>query len=231
MEQTQCCGRDHPLNNYFCTQNGCAPCAPQQPQTCRCACGQNYRQLLDRLCCDGLRPLIDFSSFAFVSDHYVLGSALTTLPDGSAPGDNLAAPLGTYVCGSDTSETVTVSGLLYPPDITGTALTATVTQAVLCRIKAIAFDALAVDGDAAPNFQTISQTLSRFLRPNRPPECGSMIDALTGAAAIRTSTVAAGPLIVENSAILGQLDNVLVMANSTDNRFYFICADQIDFIG
>ena len=221
------------MNNYFCTQNGCTPCAPQPPQQtcCRCACGDEFRRLLDRLCCDGLRPLIDFSTFAFVSDHYVLGSALTTLPDGTAPADNLAAPAGTYVCGSDSCETVTVSGLLYPPDTTGTALTAAVTQAVLCQMKAISFDALAVDQDAAANFQTISQSLSRFLRPNRTPDCGTMIDALTGAAAVRTSTVAVGPLVVANSAILGQLDNVLVMANSTDNRFYFICANEIDYIG
>ena len=58
-----------------------------------------------------------------------------------------------------------------------------------------------------------------------------MIDALTSAAAVRTSTVAAGPLVVENSAILGQLGDVLVMANSTDSRFYFICANKIDYMG
>ena len=38
-------------------------------------------------------------------------------------------------------------------------------------------------------------------------------------------------LVVENSAILGQIGSILVMANSTDNRFYFICADKIDCIG
>ena len=58
-----------------------------------------------------------------------------------------------------------------------------------------------------------------------------MIDVLTSAAAVRTSTVVAGPLIIANSAILGQLGDVLVMANSTDNRFYFVCANKIDFIG
>ena len=105
------------------------------------------------------------------------------------------------------------------------------TQAALCRLKAISFDALAADDDAAANFQSISQTLSQLLRPNRPQDCGSMIDALTSAAAVRTSTVAAGPLVISNSAIIGQLGDVLVMANSTDSRFYFICANQIDYMG
>ena len=220
------------LNNYFCTNSGCTPCQQQpQPQRTGCACGEDFRRALELLCCDQLRLLVDFSAFAFVSDHYLLGSALTTVPDGTAPADNLAEPAGSYVCGSNSCEAVTVSGLLYAPDTAGTALAATVTQAALCRLNAVAFDALAVDGDAAANFQTISQTLSQLLRPHKPMECDSVIDALTGAAAVRTSTVAVGPLVVENSAILGQIGSILVMANSTDNRFYFICADKIDFIG
>ena len=31
--------------------------------------------------------------------------------------------------------------------------------------------------------------------------------------------------------ILGKVGDVLVMANSADNRFYFICADKVDFMG
>ena len=224
------------MNNYFCTNSGCAPCQPQscpqqEPPRHGCACADDFRRLLDLLCSPQLRLLVDFASFAFVSDFYVLGSALTAPVAGTAPGDNLAEPAGTYVCGSDSCETVTVSGSLYAPDTAGTPLASTVTQAALCRLKAIAFGALAVDGDAAANFQTISQTLSQILRPQRPQECGTMIDALTSAAAVRTSTVAAGPLVVENSAILGQMGDVLVMANSTDNRFYFLCANKIDYMG
>ena len=224
------------MSNYFCTNAGCSPCQPQQP--CQpeaprpaCACADDFRQLLNLLCGLQLRPLVDFASFAFVSDFYILGSTLATPVAGTAPGDNLADPAASYVCGSDRCETLTVSGLLYPPEVGSTALEATVTQAALCRLKAIAFGAAATDDDAAANFQTISQTLSQILRPGRPQECGTMIDALTSAAAVRTSTVVAGPLVVENSAILGQLGDVLVMANSTDNRFYFICANKIDYMG
>ena len=222
------------MSNYFCTNGGCSPCQPQvpcQPETPHCACADDFRKLLNLICSAQLRPLIDFAAFAVVSDFYILGSALDAPIAGTTPDDNLADPAGTYVCGSDGCETATVSGILYPPEIGGAALATTVTQAALCRITAIAFGALAVDGDATANFQTVSQTLSQLLRPSKPQDCGSMIDALTSAAAVRTSTVAAGPLIIANSAILGQLGDVLVMANSTDSRFYFVCANKIDFIG
>ena len=46
-----------------------------------------------------------------------------------------------------------------------------------------------------------------------------------------TATLAAGPLLVENALVLGQLGKLLVLANSTDGRFYLVCADKIDFIG
>ena len=224
------------MSNYCCTNAGCNPCQPQQP--CQpeaprpsCACADDFRQLLNLLCGPQLRPLVDFTSFAFISDFYLLGTTLTTPIAGTAPGDNLAAPAASYICGSDRCETLAVTGLLYAPEVGGPALAPPITQAALCRLKAIAFGAAATDDDAAANFQTISQTLSQILRPSCPQECGTMIDALTSAAAVRTSTVAAGPLVVENSVILGQLGDILVMANSTDNRFYFICANKIDYMG
>lgn len=233
------------MSNYFCTNSGSCnpnPCQPQQPPkppvpptppTQSCSCGGDFRRLLELLCGQQLRSLVDFASFAFVSDFYVLGTALVAAAGSTAPADNLDAPAASYVCGGDSCETVTVSGTLYAPVVGATALEATVTQAALCRLTAIAFGA-AGDADAvAANFQSASQIFSQLLRARRPQECGSMGmgEALTNAAAVRASTVAAGPLIVENSVILGQLGGVLVMANSTDNRFYFLCADKIDFIG
>ena len=233
------------MSNYFCTNSGrdcgchCPPPCP--PQTCpqeppappqrSCPCAEDFRRALDLLCCPQLQPLVDFNTFAFLTDYYVLGSALAVPVAGTAPGDNLADPAGSYVCGGDSCDALTVSGLLYPPDTGATALEPTVTQAALCRLNAIAFEALETGDDAAANFQTISQTLGQLLRPKKQQDCDNLADSLTNAAAIRASTVVAGPLVVTNSAILGQLGNVLVMANSTDNRFYFICANKIDFMG
>lgn len=228
------------MSNYFCTNNGCQPPCPQPcpptPQTDSCACcscGEDFRRALSLLCSRQIQPLVNFAAFAYITDYYVLGTALTAPIAGTAPADNLDAPTGTYVCGGDSCETITVSGALYAPTTGSTALAAIVTQAALCRLKAIAFDALAIDGDPTANFQTISQLLSQLLRPQKPQDCcgTSMADAMTNAAVVRASTVVAGPLVVENSTILGQVGNVLVMANATDSRFYFICADDIDFVG
>lgn len=228
------------MSNYFCTNSGCQPpcppqqnCQPAQSDGCCCSCGEDFRRALNLLCSRQLQPLVDFTTFAYVSDFYVLGTALTATTAGTAPSDNLADPTGTYVCGGDGCETITASGILYPPTTDGTALATTVTQVALCRLTAIAFEALAIDGDTATNFQTISQTLGQLLRPQKPQDCcgSSMAQALSNAAVVRASTVVAGPLVVENSTVLGQIGNVLVMANSTDSRFYFICADKIDFVG
>lgn len=236
------------MSNYFCTNSGrdcgCAcppPCPPQPPQppcpqeppvTGSCPCAADFRRALDLLCGPQLRSLVDFNTFAFVTDYYVLGTALAATTAGTAPDDNLDAPAGSYVCGGDSCEALTVSGTLYPPEVGGTALASTVTQVALCRLNAIAFDAAAgTDGTAAANFQTLSQTLGQLLRPRKPQDCVSIADALTNAAAVRASTITAGPLVVANSTIIGQLGDILVMANSTDNRFYFVCANRIDFMG
>ena len=212
------------------------PCPPQScppsPEPLRCPCSADFRRVLDLLCSPKLQPLVDFNAFAFVTDYYVLGSAVT-VPDAAAvPGDNLVELSASYVCGGDSCEALTVSGILYPPTDGAAALASTVTQVALCRLNAAVFAAAeTAGGTAAANFQTISQTLGQILRPQKPQDCGSLADALTNAAAVRASTVTAGPLIVQNSTIIGQSGSILVMANSTDNRFYFICADKIDYMG
>lgn len=223
------------LNNYCCTNTGCNPCPqpapPVPPQRPCCPCGEDFRKALELICCPQLRFAVDFATFAFIADDYVLGTSLIAPPAGTVPSDNLDAPAATYNCGGDSCETVTVSGVLYSDEVGGAALAPTVTQVALCRLNAIAFGASDTGEGLATNFQTVSQTLGQLLRPQRPDICCSVADALTTAAAVRASTVVAGPLVVQNSTILGQLGNILVMANSTDSRFYFICANSIDFMG
>ncbi len=223
------------MNNYCCTNTGCNPCPqptpPAPPQRPCCPCGEDFRKALELICCPQLRFAVDFSSFAFVTDDYVLGTPVTTPPTDTAPSDNLTEPVGVYTCGGDSCETITVSGTLYPAAADSAALSPVVTQAALCRLTAIAFAAATTTEPIATNFQTISQTLGQLLRPQKHNDCCSVADALTTAAAVRASTVVAGPLVVQNSTIIGQIGSILVMANSTDNRFYFICANAIDFMG
>lgn len=231
------------MNNYLCTNSGrdcncpCPPPAPPRPQPPAappmepCSCGEDFRRILDLMCSPRLQPLVNFNTFAFVTDYYVLGTAIEAATTSATAGDNLSSPAASYVCGGDSCGALTVSGLLYPPQAAATALESTVTQVVLCRLNAISFDAAGTDDTAATNFQSLTQALSQLLRPQRPQDCGSLADVLTSAAATRASTVTTGPLVIENSTILGQLGSTLVMANSTDNRIYLICADKIDFMG
>lgn len=214
---------------------GCGPaCPPQQPAPppppC-CACGDSFRQALDLLCSQQFYGLVDFTAFAFISSYHILGAAVEEAPGGAQPGDNLTGLSATYRCGSCGCETAAASGPLYPPTVGGAIQPGTVSQAALCRLTAVAFDAA---NDAtftnAANYQAISQLFTQLLRPAGPQTCVSIADSLT-AGVTATATVAAGPLLVENALVLGQLGQLLVLANSTDGRFYLVCADKIDFIG
>lgn len=213
---------------------GCGPsCSPQPapPQSNGCSCGDSFRQALELLCSQQFYGLVDFTSFAFLSDYYLLGASVEAPAGGAAPGDNLTALSATYRCGSCGCETAAVSGQLFPPTVGGLAQSGTVSQAALCRLTAVAFDAA---NDAsfsnASNYQAIAQLFTQLLRPAGPQTCVSIADSLT-AGVTATATLAAGPLLVENALVLGQLGNLLVLANSTDGRFYLVCADKIDFIG
>lgn len=240
------------MNNYLCTNSGRDCCPPQPPcppqqQACQqqacptcqpeaqncdcCPCGEDFRRALELVCCPQLQGLIDTASYAFITDNYILGTPLSPAPAGTAPADNLTAPAATYVCGGDNCESLTVSGTLYPTTEDGTALGTIVTQVALCRLDAISFDAADTGEGADANFQAVSQFLGQRLRPQKPQECTSLVEALVSASAVRASTLTAGPLVVQNSAILGRVGDVIVMANSTDDRFYFICADKVDFMG
>ena len=225
----QCPPQQQPCQ--VCPQQGCQPCQAEDTHSCCCPCGEDFRSALELICCPQLQGLIDTTAYAFVTDNYILGTPIAAAPAGTAPADNLTAPAATYVCGGDNCESLTVSGTLYPTTEDGTALGTIVTQVALCRLDAISFDAADTGEGAAANFQTVSQFLGQRLRPKKPQECTSVADALVSASAVRASTLTAGPLIVQNSAILGKVGDVLVMANATDERFYFICADKVDFMG
>ncbi len=213
---------------------GCGPSCPPQPApppSGSCPCGDSFRQALDLLCSQQFYGLVDFGSFAFVSDYFLLGASIEAPAGGSQPGDNLTALSATYRCGSCGCETAAASGPLFPPTVGGLAQAGTVSQAALCRLTAVAFDA-ADDTSLtnAANYQAIAQIFTQLLRPAMPQTCVSIADSLT-TGVTATATVAAGPLLVENALVLGQLGKLLVLANSTDGRFYLVCADKIDFIG
>ena len=46
----------------------------------------------------------------------------------------------------------------------------------------------------------------------------------------RKVTIVAGPLVLQGVTLLGTVGNVLVLSNSTNNRIYFVCVNQIQFL-
>ena len=221
------------MNQNYCTTGGCScptprmqPCQPEPDS--RCGCADDFRTLLGILCSPQLRSLIDFSGFGFITANWLLGTGLTEPIVGTASGDNLSGLTGTYVCGSAGCDALAVSGSLALAEVGSLSIPIPVTQVALCQLDAIAFTVIST---AENGFQTVSQTLSQLLEPRKTSCCSTVAGSLLDAAAARTATVTAGPLTVYNSVVLGTLGDVLVLANSSDERFYFVCAEKIGFIG
>lgn len=221
------------MNQNYCTTDGCG-CPVPKPQPCqtepepRCGCADDFRTLLGIVCGPQLRGLVDFASFGFITDSYLLGTTLIDPCVGTTPGDNLDLLAGTYVCGTAGCDTIAVCGTVAPAVVGATPVILPVTQVALCRLDALVFS---VTTPLDTNFQTVTQTLSQLMEPRKTTCCDSVAGSLLGAAAARTATVTAGPLAVYNAVVLGTFGDVLVLANSVDGRIYFICAEKIAFIG
>lgn len=236
------------MNQHYCTTGGC-DCGPTRQQSCgtagnqscqqscqqepkaRCGCADDFRTLLGILCGQQLRALVDFTAFAFITDYFLMGTTLLNPIVGTTPGDNLTDLTGSYVCGSAGCDAIAASGELALPVVEASTVALPVTQVALCRLDAIAFTVTGDETTLPANFQTLTQTLGQLLEPRKTTCSESVAGSLLGAAAARSATVTAGPLAVFNAAVLGTLGDVLVLANSTDNRVYFVCADKIAFIG
>ena len=45
-----------------------------------------------------------------------------------------------------------------------------------------------------------------------------------------TVSLTAGHLLLVGAALLGSVGNALILASDADHRFYFICAEQVEFL-
>lgn len=231
------------------------PCPAQQPlcacvqeRDCGCACASGMAAALELLCDARIAELVDFSQFAFVTDGFVLGSSLSCPDTSTAAYDNLTGPLaGVFEqITPSTCDNLEVSGQIYYPvsvcsDTTccanGPAFEAS--EVALCAIRAVAFSASTAE--ASETAESNARLLRRYLwqalhcspcPPETLPTKATPCDSSGGSIGRRrTLSVTAGPLLVANAAVLGMVGDVIVLANDTDSRFYFICNDAVDFIG
>lgn len=237
-------------------QNGAAPVAEAASVDCGCGCDCAPGMLgaLRLLCHARFSALIDYSQFAFITDHFVLGTSLSCPDEVTTAYDNLTGPLAgelTEVSPSSCRR-LGVSGQIYDaqpacsvtcrPDGPGFSAS----ELSLCSIDAIAFGVVAAPVPAPTDPTTLTpyqQAKTLFyqtmhpgcpIRPItiRPTPCDSAPSpACTDLDCRRTVSLTAGPLVVGNVSMIGKIGGVYVLANDTDERFYFVCADSVDFVG
>lgn len=224
------------MNQYFCTNTAgnCNSCPTQQPEPCSCGCREDFRAALNLLCCPQVSPLINFSAAGFIADNYVIGTTITAPAASTTAIDNLDALTGTYVCNSGSCETANASGDLALSDVGATPVAVNVSQAALCKLNAVAFTTAGItEAEQTTNFQTLTQLLSQLINPSQPDTCccSTIATSLLNATVARSVTLTAGPLLLSNVTVLGQIGDVLILANSTTFRIYLVCADKIAFLG
>ena len=223
------------------------PRAEEANVDCGCGCAAGMLGALELLCDPRLAPLVDYSQFAFFTPNFVLGTSLNCPDTATTAYDNLTGPLaGEFVsikpCTCDDLE---VSGQIYYPipvcaaDSCCAAGPAFTPSAVsVCSLTAVAFTVPASETQDE-TYTQLKSLLWQALHPGRPPlsntapvmkptPCDCTESRLSGR---RTVSVAAGPLLVANAAVLGSVGEVLVLANDADRRIYYVCQNSVSFSG
>lgn len=228
------------------------PCPCPIPQVDEgCCCKQSFRAAFQLLGDSVVSELLDFDQAAFITEDYVAGTTLEAAVGTVTPADNLVEPLaGSFRRLSPCScDLLDITGLLYTPPATATGLT--VTQVNLCELLAVAIDLAdtVAEGDLTPeevaarNFRLVRRSIARRLNPGceTAADCcactcsedcccaAGLLDAMGGNSLNRRVTLAAGPLLLSGVSLLGTVGNVLVLANDTDQRIYFVCVNGVEF--
>ena len=217
-----------------------------------CCCKASMRAALQLLSDNCLASLINFSGAAFVTNDYVAGSTINTTVPTTTPVDNLTTLSGSFLrlspCNCDLLD---INAALYDPPGTSTGVTAT--QISLCELAGVAFSVAqaTAEGDltgpeaTTRNYRNLKQLLSCRLTPcnSRCGECSckcgggdccctdGILSMLADNNLSRRVTLVAGKLVLQGVTLLGTLGNVLVLANDSSQRIYFVCANKVQFLG
>ena len=214
-----------------------------------CCCKKSFRAALELLAREELNELLDLEQVVFITEDYVAGAAVAQTVADEGPADNLVAPLTGSIrrfapCTCDLLE---ITADLYAAPGTATGITAT--EVSLCRLTAVAVQLAAVEAlcclteenMADRNFRRVRQILARNLETEEGGVCACRCSddcccasgikgALEDGAISRRVTLAAGALLLRDVRLLGTVGNVLVLANEADERIYFVCAANVQFL-
>lgn len=126
-----------------------------------------------------------------------------------------------------------------------------VSEVSLCSLRAIAFSSAGSTAEQqAYNYQAAKQALLQILRPKCPPPCKpctpprpkpctvpsccenkGILSSLDRCGMAHTVSLTAGNLMLVGATLLGTIGNALILSNDAQSRFYFVCAEQVEFIG
>ncbi len=131
----------------------------------------------------------------------------------------------------------------------------TAAQVNLCQLDAVVIQGaeacaegdLTADEATARNFRCLRALLAQRLSPVGSP-CGQascscacdgrdcccaagLLSTLAQNNLSRRVSLTTGLLVLRNVQLLGTVGNVLVLANETNNRLYFVCVNSVQFIG
>lgn len=253
-----CPGSDCGQEPACCQQMICCcrpvPAPPKPPEVDEgCCCKQSFRAALGLLCDEQISSLLDFDTSAFLTSTYVAGAALDTTASTDTPADNLPDALtGSFrrfsPCGRDLLD---VAAPVY--NAAGTEVF-TATQVSLCELDAVVLQGAAAEAEgdlsaeeaAARNFRCLRQRLSQRLTPRNvcdQDQCScacderdcccaaGLLNTLAQNNISRRVSLVAGLLVLSGVTLLGTVGSVLVLANDTDRRLYFVCVNSVQFVG
>lgn len=216
---------------------------------CTC-CKASMRDALKLLCSNQISDLLDFDGFAFLTSHLIVGARPTALS--STARDNLSDLSGTFrrfsPCNCDL---IDISGTVYSTSETSLE----VSQATLCSLAAIVFQVNEETSEASSSYPYPDTPEARYRRVREllqrelqsvGQSCGecqchcdctddcccaeSVLAALSSLSLNKRASLTAGPLLLQNVSVLGTIGNVLVLGNDQAYRFYFVCANQVEFL-
>ena len=242
------------MNDYLCTggnqrcQNQAETCChpensnancPCNDQSDDCPCRRGFVQNLQMLLRTGLSSLVDFQQFAYVTPDFLVGATLVAPTVGTGAYDNLSDTLtGVFSrfthCDCDN---IDASGPVTMPAVGESTTGVTVSRLSLCDLLAVVFT---VTGDTeeiiTENYQSARALLQTLLQGRRrrgedfppypDPCCHDCCDCAPTFGSGGTVSLVAGDLLVANATVLGAMGGVLVLANDTDQRFYFVCGED-----
>ena len=208
------------------TFSGFTPCACDYIDVAGAAYGPTVAPTTAECLTAILTALTANADTAASTELATLVTALTALTAQITPTDaDFNAPLATAL---DTALTcATDTGL-------------TISRISLCALRAVAFGPMGdTEAAEAANYQSARQLLNQIMRPQCRDACPPYPDPCTepccpqysdGITIGRTVSLTAGNLTVAGVTVLGRIGEVIVLANDTDRRFYFVCADAAQLI-